>query len=304
MRKFTPNNSTRKEIYFIVGPTSSGKTALSIEFAKKIGNAEIISADSRQVYKDFNLSTGKVTLEEMQNIPHHLLDIVTPGEYFSVVDFTDLATKKIAEIFSRGRIPIICGGTGFYIDSLLYKYDLPNVKQNPALRIVLEGKNIQELYKILYQMLFSFSNLRFFFKNLKTLRKFSNLEYRNNPHRLMRAIEIVNELGYIPELKKQKRFSEDTYEVKITNIKVDREELKNKIYKRLLERVEGGMIEEIENAKEKYNLSFKYLEKLGLEFKWTAKFLQQKISKDEMLENLYIEICQYAKRQVTWFKKY
>jgi tRNA dimethylallyltransferase len=304
MRESTLNNSTKKTIYFVIGPTSSGKTALSIELAKKIGNAEIISADSRQIYRDFNLSSGKVTMEEMENISHHLLDIINPGQYFSAVDFTELALKKTEEIISRGNTPIVCGGTGFYIDSLLYDYHLPDVKQNPELRTKLESKDTPELYKILSWKLFYFSNLKFFFKNLKTLSKFSDLEYRNNPHRLMRAIEIVSAIGHIPELQKEKRFSESEYRLEIINIKIDKEKLHEKIYKRLLERIESGMIEEIANVKEKYNLSFEYLEKLGLEFKWVARLLQNKISKEEMVQNLFTEICQYAKRQQTWFRRY
>lgn len=298
------NNSTKKIIYFVIGPTSSGKTALSIELAKKIGNAEIISADSRQVYRDFDLSSGKVTEAEMENIPHHLLDVINPGEYFSVVDFTELALKKIDEIFPRGNTPIVCGGTGFYIDSLLYDYNLPDVKQDPEQRTDLESKSAPELYKILIRKLFSFPNLRFFLRNIKTFRRFSDLEYRNNPHRLMRAIEVVNQLGYIPALQKEKRFPDNEFTVEIINIKITKEKLHEKIYKRLLERIENGMIEEIVKVKEKYNLTFPYLEKLGLEFKWVARLLQDKISKEEMTEKLFIEICQYAKRQKTWFKRY
>lgn len=304
MQERNENNSTKKEIYFVIGPTSSGKTAKSIELAKKIGNAEIISADSRQVYKDFNLSSGKVTTEEMENIPHHLLDIVDPGEYFSVVDYTNLALEKIDEIFSRGHTPIICGGTSFYIDSLLYDYNLPDVKQNRTLRAELESKDTSELFKILFWKLFNLKNLKFFFGNLKTFQRFSDLEYRNNPHRLVRAIEIVSEMGYFPKLNKVPRFPNSKFTVKIINIQIDKEKLKERIYKRLIERIDAGMIEEVQQVKEKYNLSYKYLEKLGLEFKWTARFLQKEISKEEMIQNLFVEICQYAKRQVTWFKKY
>lgn len=120
----------------------------------------------------------------------------------------------------------------------------------------------------------------------------------------MRAIEIVSALGHIPELQKEKRFPDSEYSLEIINIKIDKEKLHEKIYKRLLERIECGMIEEIASVKEKYNLSFEYLEKLGLEFKWVARFLQNKISKEEMVQNLFTEICQYAKRQQTWFRRY
>jgi tRNA dimethylallyltransferase len=267
--------SSKKKIFFVIGPTSSGKTALSIELAKKITKSEIVSADSRQIYRDLNLSSGKVTKEEMENIPHHLLDIVNPGEYFSVVDYTELAVEKIYEIFARGNTPIICGGTGFYIDSLLYRYNLPETKKNDKLRTELENRNTEELFKIFYKTLFRITNWKYFFKNLRTLEKFSDPEYKNNPHRLMRAIEIVSELGYIPELRKEKRFPDTEYDIEIITTNVDRQTLRDKIYKRLLERIDQGMVEEIESVKEKYNLSWDYLEKLGLEFKWVAKFLQK-----------------------------
>lgn len=295
---------SKKKIFFIIGPTASGKTALSVELAKKLVHAEIISADSRQIYKGFDLSSGKVTQEEMGNIPHHMLDIVEPGEYFSVVDYTNLALEKIEEIYTRENIPIICGGTGFYIDSLLYDYDLPDVQKNEILRQELETSSNDELYKILIKKLFALKNWKYVFSNFKTYKRFSILEFKNNPHRLARAIEIVEKLGFIPELKKTERFPSDKYEVEIISTKVDRNTLKEKINKRLLERLDAGMVEEIEKTKAKYKLSFEYLESLGLEFKWVSKFLKKEISKEEMIENLNKEIYQYARRQESWFKRY
>lgn len=297
---------SKRKIYFIIGPTSSGKTSLSIELAKKLKNAEIISADSRQVYRDLDISSGKVTEQEMENIPHHLLDVVNPGEYFSVVDFTKLALEKIEEIFQRKNIPIICGGTGFYIDSLLYDYNLPNAPINKNLRKSLETKNPKELFKILEEnFLNNFSKkIKFFLFGNKTLEKYKSKEFKNNKHRMIRAIEIVNFFGYLPEIQKVKRFPEDKYDVEIISTNFERKNLREKIYKRLIERIDAGMIAEIKNVKEKYDLSFKYLESLGLELKWVAKFLQKEISKDEMVENLNSEIYQYSKRQETWFKRY
>jgi len=301
------STSTKPKIVFIIGPTSSGKTAYSIELAKKLGKAEIISADSRQIYRSLDLSTGKVTVQEMQNIPHHLLDIIDPGEYFSVVDFVNMALLSIEEIQQRGNTPIICGGTGFYIDALLYDYQLPSTTKNEDLRAKLENKETSELFQILKSSLRfprNLLNLKYFFKNRRTLKKFSHSEYRNNPHRLVRAIEIVNELGYLPELKKVKRFKDSEYQVEIVKLSPDKEILHDKIYKRLEERLAAGMVEEIVRAKEKYNLSYKYLEGLGLEFKNVAKYLQGEFSKEEMKNRLFVEICQYAKRQNSWFKRY
>ena len=281
-----------RKIYFIIGPTASGKTALSIELGSKIKNAEIISADSRQIFKDLNLSTGKITSAEMQNIPHHMLDIINPGDYFSVVDYTDMALKIIDEVFERGNTPIIVGGTGFYIDSLLYNYNLPDVKANANLRNELESKSQDELFTILESLDFDFAT------------RHNNLEFKNNPHRLMRAIEIATELGKIPKLNKEKRFSDEKYDIEIIQTSTPRDILKQKINLRLLERIEAGMIEEIQNIKKKYSLIFPYLESLGLEFKWISKFLQNQITKDQMIEHLQKQIYQYARRQEAWFKRY
>jgi tRNA dimethylallyltransferase len=292
-----------KEIYFVIGPTASGKTSLSIELARKVGG-EVISADSRQIYKDLNLSTGKVTKEEMEGIPHYGLDILNPGEYFSVVDFEKYALEKIQEIHSRNKPVIMCGGTGFYIDSLLYSYELPPAGKNDVLRKELEKKDTSELFEILKQKLFAFKNLRYFFRNSRTYGKFSDPEFGKNRHRLMRAIEIVDSLGYIPTLKKTERFPKDKYRVEIISTNIQKDELKQRIFKRLLERLDAGMIEEIQNVKDKYNLSYRYLEKLGLEFKWVSKYLQNEITKEVMIERLNLEIGQYAKRQVAWFKRY
>ncbi len=285
-------NKFKKQIYFIVGPTSSGKTAMSIELAKKLGNCEIISADSRQIFKDFDLASGKVTDAEMKNVPHHLLSIIEPEQYFSVIDFANLALQTIEKIYERGNTPIICGGTGFYIDALLYNYNLPTIPNNEDLRLELSGKSVDELFEILK------------IKDREYFDKHNNLEYKNNKHRIIRAIEIATYLGKIPELKKTFRFSPDKYEIRFLQPEITREKLREKIYTRILTRLEQGMIEEVVVAKEKYCLSFEYLKSLGLEFKWIAKFLQNEVTKEEMIRGLYVETCQYAKRQDTWLKRY
>jgi tRNA dimethylallyltransferase len=298
--------TSKRKIFFIIGPTSSGKTSLSIQLAKDIGNAEIVSADSRQVFRDFDLASGKVTQEEMENIPHHLLDVVNPGEYFSVVDFTKLALEKIEEIYSRGNTPIVCGGTGFYIDSLLYEYELPPVPVNQRLRNELADKKPEELFKILKKIYLKniFLKIKYLFFGDEFLQKYNQPDFKKNKHRMSRVIEVVSHLGYLPKLVKKERFSKENFEVKIISTNVDRESLKQKINTRLIERIEAGMIEEIKSAKEKYNLSFEYLEGLGLEFKWIAKYLQEKVTKEEMIENLNKEIYQFARRQESWFRRY
>lgn len=272
-----------KKIYFIVGPTASGKTSLSLDLAKKV-DGEIVSADSRQIYRDFDLSSGKVTKEEMGNIPHHMIDIINPGEKFSVFEYTNMALSKIEEIFERGKTPIVCGGTGFYIDNLLFDYKLPNVEANEALREELKQKTASELFEILRSM----------------DKSFSQEVDKNNRIRLIRAIEICKFYGYVPPLKKVLRFKN----FEIIETKVEREKLRERIFERLMERINAGMIDEIKNVRDKYNLSYKYLESLGLEFKWVTKLLQKEISKEIMIERLNLEICQYARRQDTWFRRY
>jgi tRNA dimethylallyltransferase len=252
-------------------------------------DCEIISADSRQIYKDLNISSGKVTKEEMENIPHHMLDIVNPGEYFSVVDFEKMALQKISEIYERGNTPIICGGTGLYIDHIFYEINLPNVGKDEVLRNELKNKSSDELFEILKKI-----------AEPKIASQFSAPEFKNNKHRLVRAIEIIKQLGYYPASEKKQRFA--NAEIIITTL--DKNLFKNKLTERLSKRLNDGMINEIELVKNKYDLSHEYLESLGLEFRFISLFLQNKISYEKMFGLLNTAIYQYSKRQITWFKKY
>ncbi|HPB60447.1 MAG TPA: tRNA (adenosine(37)-N6)-dimethylallyltransferase MiaA, partial [Candidatus Paceibacterota bacterium] len=176
--------SEKPKIVVILGPTASGKTALSIKVAQKIGG-EVISADSRQVYKGLDLGTGKVTKKEMGSVPHHLLDVASPKRKFSVARYQKLANKKITEIIKRGRTPIIVGGSGFYIQAIVDNLILPDVPPNPKLRLELQGKTIHELFSIL--------------KKIDPQRA-KNID-ENNPVRLIRAIEIGKALGQVPKLQ-------------------------------------------------------------------------------------------------------
>jgi tRNA dimethylallyltransferase len=279
----TISKANEGKIYFVVGPTASGKTKLAIDLAKK-HNGEVVSADSRQIYRDLNLSTGKVTQKEMEGIPHHMLDILNPGEDFSVVAYTDQALGIIEEIFSRGKTPIVCGGTGFYIDNLLYDYGLPPTSKDEDLRKVLESKTKEEL-----------------FTELKALDPaFAKKIDKDNKVRLVRALEIAKSLGSVPPLQKTLRFQ--NYKIVFTDL--DRSKVRENISRRLDERIKEGMIEEIKAVKEKYRLSDKYLEGLGLEFRWVNRFLIGVIDKQVMRHMLYIDICKYARRQDGWFRRY
>jgi len=270
------------KLIVILGPTSSGKSDLAVKIAKKI-KAEIISADSRQVYKGMDIGSGKITKKEMQNIPHYLLDIACPKRRFTASQYQALAKKAISKIIKNGKIPIICGGSGFYIQAAVDGIIIPKVKPDFLLRKKLEKLTTQEL-----------------FSRIKKLdkKRAKNID-KNNRRRLIRALEIlIKTKKPIPSFKKNPL----PYPILIIGIKKEKEELKKLIRKRLLKRLKQGMIQEIKNLR-KSGISWKRLEEFGLEYRFISLYLQKKISKKEMQENLQKEIEQFAKRQMTWFKK-
>lgn len=271
----------RKKIIAIVGPTATGKSALAVILARKFGG-EILSADSRQIYKGLDIGTGKITKKEMRNIPHHLIDIADPKKQFSVTDWKKEADKSLKSIFTQKYIPIVCGGTGFYIDTLLRGIVIPEVKPNKKLRQKLQTKNAHELFEILKKI---------DPKRAKTIDK-------NNPRRLVRAIEIAKTLGSVPALKKKR----PPYNILWIGIDLPQKELEQKIHIRLKKRIQEGMLREA-SALKKRGLSLRRMKELGLEYKWLSYFLEKKIPKDEMLRGLEKDIIRYAKRQKTWFKK-
>lgn len=271
------------KIIVILGQTSTGKSDFAVEIAKQI-NGEIISADSRQVYKGMNLGTGKITKKEMRNIPHYLLDVISPKKTFSVDEYQKLANKKIEEILKRGNVPIICGGTGFYIDTLINNTSLPNVPPNKDLRKKLNLLSTLTLNKLLQKL----DPIR-----AKTIDK-------NNKVRLVRAIEIAKTLGKVPTPHRTVLWGKSIFKIGLT---LPPEILKERIYSRLLSRIKKGMIKEVKNLHEKKNISWKRLESLGLEYRYVSYYLRGKLSKDEMIEKLNIEIWHFAKRQKTWFKR-
>ena len=272
--------STRKKIIVILGQTSTGKSDFAVEIAKKI-SGEIISADSRQVYRVMDLGTGKITKREMRGVPHHLLDVASPKKVFSVSDYKKLTDKKIKEIIKRGKVPILCGGTGFYIDAVVSGTILPEVPPNLKLRATLAKKSAEVLFKML--------------KKLDPARA-KNIDSKN-PVRLIRAIEIAKALGKVPPRQDLGR-----YEVLKIGLTLPDEILKKRIYTRLLARLKKGMLKEIENL-HKSGVSWKRMNELGLEYRYGALYLQGKITKKEMIEKLNIESWHYAKRQKTWFKR-
>lgn len=259
----------KPKVIVIVGTTATGKSALAVRLAKKL-DSEIISADSRQVYKGLDIGTGKVTKQEMQGIPHHLLDVVDPKKKFTVVDFQRLAMAAVAAIVRQGKIPIIVGGTGFYIDSVVRGEVYPQVEPNEKLRQVLSKKSTASLFTML--------------KKLDPKRA-KNIDTKN-PVRLIRAIEIAKALGKVPEIKKLKL----PYEFIKIGIVLPQNTLEKNIKKRVAGMFDAGLLNEIKKLKAK-GVSKKRLAEFGFEYD------------DPDLEKVILGTLQYAKRQNTWFKR-
>lgn len=269
----------------ILGPTASGKSDVAIKLAQKY-NGEIISADSRQVYRGMDIGTGKVTEEEQSMAVHHMLDVVNPNDEFNISHFKKSAEKIIEDILNRKKLPIICGGTGFWIKTIVDNVQLPEVKPDKELRNTLSNKSTEELFKMLEKL---------------DPERAKNIDPKNKV-RLIRAIEICKTLGTVPKLKVKRQTSNVKREFLQIGIDVPKKILNEKIKKRLGQRFGIGMIEEVHNLN-KNGVPWERLEYFGLEYRWIARYLQNKISLSEMKEKLYFDIIHYAKRQMTWFKK-
>ncbi len=283
-----------KKLIVVIGPTASGKTDLSIKLALRLGSGqakkkfgingvEVVSADSRQVYKGMDIGTGKVTKKEMKGIPHYLLDVASPKRKFTIVQYQKLVLKVINKIHKKGTVPFLVGGTGFYIQAVVDGIIIPEVKPDWKLRTELEKKNTQELFKMLKKL---------------DPRRAKSID-KNNRRRLIRALEIVIKTKRpVPPLKKKK----PQFEVLMIGIKKNPTELKKLIRKRLLKRLKIGMIAEVKKLR-KSGLSWKRLEEFGLEYRFIAQYLQKKINYEGMKEKIQKESEHYAKRQMTWFKR-
>lgn len=269
----------KPKILVIVGPTASGKSDLAVSLAKKF-NGEIVSADSRQVYKGLDIGSGKITKEEMEGIPHHLLDVADPKEVFSVGLFKELAENVIEEILEREKLPIITGGTGFFIQSIVDGLTFPEVPPNEVLRKELESKTSAELGDIL--------------KELDSDR-FHSIDIYNK-RRFVRAIEVAKALGSVPKINKNPQY--ESLQIGIET----GDELRERIESRLEKRLKIGMLEEVEKLNEN-GVSWERLEELGLEYRYTSMFLRGMISLEEMKKEIINKSWQYSRRQLTWFKR-
>jgi len=270
------------KIIAVVGPTASGKSDLTVFLAKKF-RGEIVSADSRQVYRGMDIGTGKVTKKEMQGIPHHLLDILDPSEDFSAAEYQKLAFRAIRAILRRKKLPILVGGTGFYIQAVVDNFQFPEVAPNQALRAKLEQKTTEELFGIL---------------KLFDPGRAKTIDTRNR-RRLIRALEIRMTTKQ-PSLPLQQRTR--IFDTLLIGISPDKDELRSRITKRLRLRLAKGMIDEVYTLHQK-GISYERLERFGLEYRYIAQYLQKKLSKKEMEAGLARAIKQYARRQMTWFRR-
>lgn len=266
------------KVVAVVGTNASGKSALGIELAKKY-NAEIISADSRQVFRGLDLGSGKVTPEETQGVPHHLIDVREPNEFFSMADFQRMAYRAIDEIRGRGRLPMIVGGTGLYVDSVLDGYLLSDKEPDLAYRAELEKLTTPQLYDMLLE-----------------LKPDVQVE-KNNRNRVMRIIERIHD-GDDATPGKQARF-----ESLRLGVSWPREVLNRRIDERLERRLEQGMIEEVQRLMDE-GATTEFLLGLGLEYRFITQYLIGEIpDRQAMLDKLAIAIKQFAKRQMTWFRR-
>lgn len=269
----------------VLGATATGKTAYAVQIAKE-NSGEIISVDSRQVYKNLDLGTGK-DLFEYGDVPYHLIDICTLEKEYNVFNFQNDAYAAFRNIIAKHKLPIFVGGTGLYLDALIREYNLIPVPENKELRAELKNKTLEELQHILFVLKAEVHN--------KT-----DLEQRE---RLVRAIEIAEYNRKNPDAVLYLCENRPDIRPYIIGLKFPREILRERIRSRLLQRIEDGMIEEVETL-HRGGASWERLESLGLEYKFTAMYLQKKIeTKDEYIASLFRAICQFAKRQETWFRR-
>ncbi len=276
-------DSSLYNLLVILGPTASGKTTIAAHLANQI-NGEIISADSRQVYKMMDLGTGKDLADYVVNgekVPYHLIDIAEAGSKYNVYQFQTDFFKAFGEIQERKKWPVMCGGTGMYIEAVLSRFKMVHVPSNPDLRKSLEGKNLIELTKI-----------------LSSFKKLHNTSDVDTVKRAIRGIEIETYYQSHPEIKVE------LPELKplIIGVDIDRELRREKITKRLKSRLEEGMIDEVRDIL-KTGVLPEDLIYYGLEYKYLTQYVIGEISYDEMVERLNIAIHQFAKRQMTWFRK-
>ena len=270
----------KPKLLIILGPTGSGKTDLAVQLAKQF-NGEVISADSRQVYKEISIGTNKVTKAEMQRVPHYCIDVASVRRPFGAAQWKHCAEKALKNILKHDKLPIIAGGTGYYIDILTGRISLPNVKPNPALRKELEKLSCKELFARLTK---------------QDPERAATIE-RGHKRRLIRALEIVDSLGKVPQHK-----PESPYDVLYIGLTVDESQLAERIEKRMHYWFRRGFRREVQNLLD-IKLGKDRLQELGFEYTTVARYLRKEITKEAMEETLVRELMKYVKRQNKWFRR-
>lgn len=270
------------KIIVVAGPTSSGKSDFAVELALTC-NGEIISADSRQIYRKLDIGTGKITQDEMKGVPHYMLDICDINDPFSVKEFRDRTLPIIEDIISRGKTPIVCGGTGYYIDAIIYTNTLPENQITISLEEKLKNVTTEDLYTMVFK---------------KDARRAEKID-KHNRIRLIRALEIIETDGKVMPLEAPVF----RYDVDFYLLNPSKELLEERVHKRLLKRFDAGMLEEMKSLLAQ-GYSIETLSKRGIEYKWMAEYIHGTVNYEQLIEKLRIATWQYAKRQRTWNKKY
>lgn len=279
----------KQKVIVICGPTASGKTALSIELAKKI-NGEIVSCDSMQIYKEMDIGTAKPTKEEMQEIPHYMINTIFPNERYSVADYKKDAKKAIREIIKKGKVPIIVGGTGLYVDSLIYEIEYPDIKFDEKYRQELEERVRKDGLKKLYNKAKKIDP--------EAMLKISS----NDKKRILRVLEIYKATGKTKtEQERKSREKEPEFDYLVYGLNMPREKLYERINLRVDIMIKQGLIKEVEEIYKKYNEFPTAMQGLG--YKEVVEYLEGHLTKEEMIEKIKQETRRYAKRQMTWFRK-
>ncbi|WP_295731436.1 tRNA (adenosine(37)-N6)-dimethylallyltransferase MiaA [uncultured Muribaculum sp.] len=266
----------------VTGPTASGKTRKAVAVARAFGG-EIISADSRQLYRGMDLGTGK-DLDEYGDVPYHLIDICPAGYRYNLYEYVRDFRKVYADIRSRGRMPIMCGGTGLYVETVLKGIDLPEVPENPSLREALSGKSLEELTEILAGM-----------------KRLHNVTDVDTAKRAIRAIEIQTYYIDHPEevaLTRTRPISDAV----VVGVDIPRDDRRRRISERLAARLDGGMVDEVRRLIGEEGIDPDNLIYYGLEYKFLTLYVMGKMTYDEMFNGLETAIHQFAKRQMTWFR--
>jgi tRNA dimethylallyltransferase len=279
--------STKPKLIVIIGPTASGKSALAIEIAKKF-NGEIVSADSRQIYRGMDIGTAKPTKKEMAAVKHHLIDIKNLNESYSAGQYKKDALNAINKIIASGKLPILVGGTGLYISAIVNNWKIPKIKENKKLRKKLE----KEIAK---------KGLNFVFQKLAKLDpEATYIVDPKNPRRVIRALEIALVSGR--KFSEQRKAGKPLYDVLEIGINPLPRILKEKIAKRIKKMIKGGLAKEVERLVKKYGSNCRALDAIG--YREIIDYLRKNISREEVAEQMNRNTQRYAKRQLTWFRKY